>query len=91
MVIVSIAIITMFLGVIVRMFELTYSFNMEDGAFDFEYFINVFWLMIVTMTTVGYGDGYPSTHPGRLLAFIACIMGTVLISLMVVSLTNTSD
>ena len=47
--------------------------------------------MIVTMTTVGYGDGYPSTHPGRLQSFIACVLGTVLVSLMVVSLTNTSE
>lgn len=78
-------------GVAVRTYEITYSFNMDPDTFDFNSWFNCFWLMIVTMTTVGYGDGYPSTHPGRLFTFIACMLGTVLVSLMVVSLTNTSE
>ena len=47
--------------------------------------------MMVTMTTVGYGDGFPLTHLGRFITFIGCILGTLLVSLMVVSLTNTSE
>ena len=52
---------------------------------------NAMWLVIITMTTVGYGDGYPSTHCGRIIATIACIIGMLLISLMVVSLTVSSE
>ena len=76
MVSVCLVVVMVLLGLAVRTYELTYSFNSEGGNFDFDFFLNVFWLMIVTMTTVGYGDGYPSTHPGRCLSFIACVMGT---------------
>jgi len=40
---------------------------------------------------VGFGDGYPSTHLGRAVGVVACIIGMLLVSLMVVSLTNASE
>lgn len=43
------------------------------------------------MTTVGYGDGYPSTHLGRLVASISCIFGLVIISLMIYVLTDATS
>lgn len=46
--------------------------------------------MMVTMTTVGYGDRYPMTHIGRLITFMGCLLGSLLVSLMVVSLQNTT-
>ncbi len=49
------------------------------------------WLIITTMTTVGFGEGYPSTHLGRFIGVIACIIGMLLVSLMVVSLTLSSE
>jgi len=49
------------------------------------------WCTIITMATVGYGDYYPETHIGRAIAVFACIWGNFLISLMVVSLTISSE
>lgn len=43
------------------------------------------------MTTVGLGEGYPSTHLGRFIGVCACLIGMLLISLMVVSLTLSSE
>ena len=43
------------------------------------------------MTTVGFGEGYPSTHLGRIFGVFACIIGMLLVSLMVVSLTVSSE
>ena len=40
------------------------------------------------MTTVGYGDMYPVTIFGRAFGFIVCMWGVLVISLMVVTLSN---
>jgi hypothetical protein len=43
------------------------------------------------MATVGYGDYFAVTHLGRFISVIACFWGTFLISLMVLSLTISSE
>lgn len=43
--------------------------------------------MVITMTTVGYGDIYPSTVFGRSLVMLAAFWGTFLISLMIMSVS----
>eukprot|EP01017_Pseudomicrothorax_dubius_P048780 TRINITY_DN8950_c0_g1_i5.p2 TRINITY_DN8950_c0_g1~~TRINITY_DN8950_c0_g1_i5.p2 ORF type:complete len:172 (+),score=27.07 TRINITY_DN8950_c0_g1_i5:1020-1535(+) len=40
------------------------------------------------MTTVGYGDYSPVTNFGRLVAFLICMWGVFIVSLMVVTLEN---
>ena len=54
---------------------------------DFTNYLNCFWCIIVTMGTIGYGDYYPRTIPGRLTIFFASIAGVLLTSLLVVALT----
>lgn len=39
------------------------------------------------MGTIGYGDYFPKTFPGRIVAVIAAIVGVLLSSLLIVSLT----
>lgn len=46
------------------------------------------WNVLVTMTTVGYGDIYARSHLGRLIAIITAFWGTLNMSLFVVSLNN---
>lgn len=48
---------------------------------------NGFWCIMITIFTVGYGDFYPQTILGRVITVVACLWGTFLISLIVVSLT----
>ena len=43
------------------------------------------------MTTIGYGDIYPTTHFGRYTTIIACIWGVFILSLFVVALTNSTE
>ena len=43
------------------------------------------------MTTVGFGDFYPSTHLGRMIGVMSALWGTFLVSLMVVALTNSAE
>ncbi len=49
------------------------------------------WNMIVIITMVGYGDLYPATHIGRVIGLTGAVLGNLLIAIMVVSLTFTSE
>lgn len=59
----------------------------QEKFLDWRYISNGIWCIIITTFTVGYGDFYPQTHLGRIIAVIACLWGTFLTSLMVVALT----
>ena len=81
--------ITIF-GMATRTFERPY--NDDNGRkMDFDYVWNAMWMIVITMTTVGYGDFYPQTHMGRFVVVIACFCGVFLVSMMVVTLTESSE
>ena len=70
----------------VRLFER--GFSLGTSQQDYSYIWNSMWLVMLTMTTVGYGDFFPRTHLGRFIIVLACFWGIFLISLMVVTLTS---
>ena len=49
---------------------------------------NAVWLTIVTITSVGYGDVFPHTNAGKVLAMIAALWGAFLMALLVVAATS---
>ena len=75
-------------GYALRNVELGFmKYKTEKNFLDWSYVLNGFWCIIITILTTGYGDYYPTTMLGRIIAVFACLWGTFLISLMVVSLT----
>lgn len=74
------------IGYAVRNLERSYTSDTKSSL-DFEYLTNGWWLTVVTMATVGYGDGYPSTHLGRFIMIITAVLSLVVVSLYVVALT----
>jgi len=54
-------------------------FNVESKSFD-TFFDAVYWAT-VSLTTVGYGDIYPVTTEGRVIAMISSLCGIALIAL----------
>jgi voltage-gated potassium channel len=76
------------LSYLVRIFELPY-FRMkpEDDELHnmMDNYFNALWLIVITLTTVGYGDVSPCTNPGRLIAMISALWGAFLISLLVLT------
>ena len=52
---------------------------------------NCCWMIVATMTTVGYGDIFPRTIQGRIIMIICSIFGVVVVSLMVVTVTKTLE
>jgi hypothetical protein len=58
------------------------QFVREDGgASPYESIPRTMWWCIVTMTTVGYGDDYPITVWGQLVAIVTMFAGLILLSL----------
>lgn len=44
------------------------------------------WVILYTTTTVGYGNLYPTTHLGRGICIIACILGNMYLGMLVVTI-----
>mmetsp|Transcript_23529 Transcript_23529/g.26991 ORF Transcript_23529/g.26991 Transcript_23529/m.26991 type:complete len:228 (+) Transcript_23529:545-1228(+) len=55
---------------------------------NYNHFATSIWNIIVTMSTVGYGDVFPKTRFGRVLGAFCCVWGVVLESMMVVTLSE---
>ena len=51
--------------------SVVYYFEISDQSTTFTSIPETFWFIIVTMTTVGYGDMTPTTVAGKLLALFA--------------------
>lgn len=89
----SLFIAAILFGIAMHTIELTYTPGPDDGntSTPFESWISTIFFIFVTMTTVGYGDIYPKTHIGRFVVLGIGIIGTMLVSIMVVALTNSSS
>jgi len=71
-------------GYSVRTVELFYMFGQTvNKAQDWMYFWSGFWCVIVTMSTVGYGDLYPVSILGRAIIILACLWGILLITMII--------
>jgi len=62
------------------------NYTFVSTMLNFSNVYNSLWLMLMTMTTVGFGEIYPTTYFGRIIAIIACIIGNFILSLLVVFL-----
>eukprot|EP01017_Pseudomicrothorax_dubius_P044686 TRINITY_DN7580_c0_g1_i4.p1 TRINITY_DN7580_c0_g1~~TRINITY_DN7580_c0_g1_i4.p1 ORF type:complete len:272 (-),score=27.87 TRINITY_DN7580_c0_g1_i4:13-828(-) len=68
----------------VRIFERPLASLFPDD-FHLDSWDDSLWFTVVTMTQVGYGDVYPRTTFGRMVAFMMCIFGSLSTSLFVVA------
>lgn len=66
----------------IRLFERGYNPN------TFNNFLNPIWFILVTMTTVGYGDIVPKTNEGKVIATIGCMFGVFTISFLIITITS---
>ena len=76
---------------ITRIFELPYKREGPYTTGNLDNFTNAIWLVIMTITTVGYGDVTPHTNEGKAMACVAALWGAFLVSLLVVTASNVFD
>jgi voltage-gated potassium channel len=69
------------------MFELVTNRNSPDA--NIQTASDAVWYTIVTITTVGYGDKYPVTNPGRIVGVLIMIVGVGLFGVLTGFLANT--
>ena len=74
------------LATLLKIFE--WPFGYATGCADWNGWFTSVWCIIITMTTVGYGDVYPHTFPGRCVCIFTAIWGTFLISLLILSVNE---
>lgn len=79
---------TIILSLALRIYER--NFESDSVAQDYSYIWNAMWLILLTMTTAGFGDFYPKTHPGRFIAALSAYWGIFLFSIIILTLTNFS-
>ncbi len=51
-------------------------------------YYNTFWNILISMTTIGYGDMYVRANLSRIIIFFDAIYGAVIFPVMVVTITN---
>ena len=75
-------------GYSIRSVEMFFMYGSDANKVqDWRYVWNGFWCVIITMSSVGFGDFYPISLLGRIIVVISSFWGTFLISLMVAALT----
>ena len=82
---ISLLISSVQLGYCLRIFERLFT---EFSGQDFNLLQNNIWNVIITMTTVGYGDIYPKTTMGRVVGVVIALWGLFLVSIFTVTLSN---
>ncbi|XP_049640220.1 potassium voltage-gated channel subfamily G member 3 isoform X2 [Suncus etruscus] len=76
----------LFVGVAMAIFSalaqlLEHGLDLDASNQDFASIPAACWWVIISMTTVGYGDMYPVTVPGRILGGVCVVSGIVLLAL----------
>ena len=81
------------LAYLVRLFELPFLAHKDVVLNDtslYKYFNSV-WLIVITVTSVGYGDVYPHTIPGKVVIMFVALYGAFLLSIIVLAVHSVFD
>ena len=87
------SVIIMFVGTVcifaylVRIFEIPYLRLTKDNT-TFDSYFNAVWFTVVTLTTIGYGDVSPGTHPGKIVTILLGFWGAIFLALLVATVSN---
>lgn len=88
---VSFTLFVLIFGMVINILECPLTGEVTDNTYNVNGLMDSVYLVIITITTVGYGEITPHSIAGKLVMMAICLNGAIIISLFVVAINNNNE